>query len=79
MVDPKENRSKTMCRTECQKGCVDQATVCFGEALTEGKGGLQINKNRLSSTTCGEELQKIGKDWQSLKGLGQKDPKNHQF
>ncbi len=34
------------------------------------------NKNRLSSTTCGEELQKIGKDWQSLiKGLGEKEPK----
>ena len=33
------------------------------------------NKNRLSSTTCGEELQKIGKDWQSFKGLCQKDPK----
>ena len=25
------------------------------------------NKNRLSSTTCGEELQKIFKDWQSFK------------
>ncbi len=33
------------------------------------------NKNRLSSTTCGEELQKIGKDLQSFKGLCQKDPK----
>ncbi len=27
------------------------------------------NKNRLSSTTCGEESHKIVKDWQSLKGL----------
>ncbi len=27
------------------------------------------NKNRLSSTTCGEELQKIFKDWQSSKEL----------
>ena len=72
MVDPKENRSKTMCRTECQKGCVDQTTVCFGEALTEGKGGLEKNKNRLSSTICGEELQKIFKDWRSLKGLVKK-------
>ena len=33
------------------------------------------NKNRLSSTTCGEELQKIFKDWQSFKGLYQKVPK----
>ncbi len=38
-----------------------------------------MNKNRLSSTTCGEELQKIAKDWQNFKGLCQKDPKNHQF
>ena len=30
------------------------------------------NKNRLSSTTCIKELQKIFKDWQSLKGLYQK-------
>ncbi len=33
------------------------------------------NKNILSSTTCGEELQKIFKDWQSFKGLCLKGPK----
>ncbi len=33
------------------------------------------NKNRLSSTTCGEELQKIFKDWQIFKGFCQKAPK----
>ena len=33
------------------------------------------NKHRLGSTTCGEELQKIFKDWQSLKGLCLKAPK----
>ncbi len=37
-------------------------------------GTLEKNKNRLSSTTCGEELQKIFKDWQSFKGLSQKEP-----
>ena len=37
------------------------------------------NKNRLNSTTCGEELQKIFKDWQSFKGLCQKEQKNHRF
>ena len=40
-------------------------------ALYEREG----NKNRLSSTTCGEELQKIFKDWQSFKELYQKVPK----
>ena len=33
------------------------------------------NKNRLSSMTCGEELQQIFKEWQSYKGLCQKEPK----
>ncbi len=37
------------------------------------------NKNRLSSTTCGEELQKIGKDWQSLKDFVKKTQKSYQF
>ncbi len=38
-----------------------------GETTTRmGGGGRRGNKNRLSSTTCGEELQKIFKDWQSL-------------
>ncbi len=35
-----------------------------------------INKNRLSYTTCGEELQNIFKNWQSWKGLWHKPPKN---
>ncbi len=33
------------------------------------------DKNRLSSTTCGEELQKIFKDWLIFNGLSQKAPK----
>ena len=42
------------------------------EQITVGGGDRGFpakNKNRLSSTTCGEELQKIFKDWQSSKGL----------
>ncbi len=38
-----------------------------------------LNKNRLSSTTCGEELQKIYKDWQSFKALCQKQQKITDF
>ena len=34
------------------------------------------NKNILSSTTCGEDLQKNCKDWHSLKGLFQKRQPN---
>ncbi len=38
------------------------------------------NKNRLSSTTCGEELKKNFKDWQSFKGfLSKSTKKNNQF
>ncbi len=46
--------------------------------ITGGRGGgycATINKNRLTSTTCGKELQKTFKDWQRLKGLYQKVPK----
>ncbi len=46
-----------------------------GEFVTIGLHFGDWNKNRLSSTTCGEELQKIFKDWQSFKGLYQKVPK----
>ncbi len=35
-----------------------------------------FNKNRLSSTTCGKELQKIGK---VSNDFVKKGPKNHQF
>ncbi len=40
-----------------------------------------LNKNRLSSTTCGEELQKIGKDWHSFnqRTLSKSTKKIHQF
>ncbi len=37
------------------------------------------NKNRLSSTTCGEELQKIYKDGKSFKGFVKNNQKNHRF
>ncbi len=38
-----------------------------------------LNKNRLSSTTCGEELQKIIKVWQSFKELSKKYQKIDNF
>ncbi len=50
--------------------------VCFTSFTNivpvAGSHLFEKNKNRLSSTTCGEELQKIVKVWQSFKGLCQK-------
>ena len=60
-----------------------------GQEVAEGgaRGGAEAdlggrNKNRLGSTTCGEDLQKIFKDWQSFKGqrtLSKSTKKIHRF
>ena len=54
-----------------------RARGCFPKAVKYNVARFSFpgNKNRLSSTTCGEELQKFFKDWQSFKELCQKAPK----
>ena len=46
-----------------QKGGKGEEEFSNERTVSVGGGG---NKNRLSSTTCGEELHKIFKDWQSF-------------
>ncbi len=63
---------------QCPDGPVVRAHLADEhDAVLPAEGVLhderERNKNGLSSTTCGEDLQMIFKDWQSLKG--QKAPK----
>ncbi len=61
-----------------RKRVVSHVSLCaFLASAFDLKG--KRNKNRLSSTTCGEELHKIFKAWQSFKGLYQNVQKNHLF
>ena len=67
--DLRRRRENQPIRSKMQFGF---AHTCMSGEVTNGYNtaseGTEGNKNRLSSTTCGEELQKIGKDWQSFKG-----------
>ncbi len=73
---PRGERVRRRRRSKISFSCTGVSYARRVQHLYSPKREEERNKNRLSSTTCSEELQKIFKDWQSFKGFCQKAPKN---